>query len=166
MVTKSSKMSIKSTVQLSTLYAVHCTLHSSQFPVPTLQTSHSLDRWCRPVCCKHTKYTTQAPTRQCEFKDIKLCQVKIKFIALGWYWVTMIFLGQINPKIHYSPGMHNVQVITKKKSYKSVKASWKWTIFGSFMVQFLWITCFCSHISLKNLLHAHTLHTFLTSSAF
>ena len=104
--------------------------------------------------------------RQCEFKDIKLCQVKIKLIALGWYWVTMIFFGQINSKIHYSPGMPNVQVKTIKLSYKLVKASWKLTIFGSFMVQFLLITCLCTHISLKNKLHAHTLHTFLTSSAF
>ena len=95
-----------------------------------------------------------------------LCMRQCEIIALGWYWVTMIFLGQINPKIHCSPGMHNVQVITKYLSYKSVKASWKWTIFGSFMVQFLLITCFCSHISLKNKLHAHTLHTFLTLSAF
>ena len=103
---------------------------------------------------------------QCEIKDIKLYQVRTKIIALGWYLVTMIFLGQINRKIHYSPGMHNVPVITKKILYKSVKASWKWTIFSSFMVQFLLITCLCSHISLKNKLHAHTLHTFLTLSAF
>ena len=52
--------------------------------------------------------------RQCEIKDIKLYQVRTKIIALGCYWVTMIFFGQINPKIHYSPGMHNVQVKTKK----------------------------------------------------
>ena len=104
--------------------------------------------------------------RQCEIKDIKLYQARTKVIALGWYWETMIFFGQINPKIHCSPGMHNVQVITKILSYKSVKASGKWTIFCLFMVQFLLITCFCSNFSLKNKLHAHALHTFLTSSAF
>ena len=104
--------------------------------------------------------------RQCEIKDIKFYQARTKIIALGWYWVTMIFFGQINPKIHCSPGMHHVQVITKNLLSKSMKASWKWTIFGSFMVQFLLITCFCSHISLKNKLHAHTLHTFMTLSAF
>ena len=104
--------------------------------------------------------------RQCEIKDIKLYQVRTKIIALGWYWVTMIFFGQINPKIHYSPGMNSVQVKTKKLSCKSMKASWKWTIFGSFLVQFLWIPCFWSQISLKNKLQAHTLHTFLISSAF
>ena len=97
--------------------------------------------------------------RQCEIKDIKLYQARTKVIALGWYWVTMIFFCQINPKIHGSPGIHNVQVITKILSYKSVKASWKWTIFCSFMVQFLLITCFCSHISIKNKLQAHTLNT-------
>ena len=104
--------------------------------------------------------------RQCEIKDIKLCQVRTKIIALGWYWVTMIFFGQISPKIHYSPGMHSVQVKTKNLSCKLVKASWKWTIFGSFMVQFVWIPCFWSHISLKNKLQAHTSHTFLILSAF
>ena len=110
--------------------------------------------------------TDPPPTRQCEIKDIKLYQARTKVIDLGWYWVTIIFFGQINPKNHCSPGMHNVQVITRILSYKSVKAFWKWTIFCSFMVQFLLITCFCSHISLKDKLHAHTLHTFLTSSAF
>ena len=34
------------------------------------------------------------------------------------------------------------------------------------MVLFLLITFFCSHISVKNKLHAHTLHTYLTFSAF
>ena len=104
--------------------------------------------------------------RQCEIKDIKLCQVRTKIIAPGWYWVTMIFFGQIHPKIHYSPAMHNVQVKTKNLSYKLLKVSWKLTIFGSFMVQFLWIPCFWSQISLKNKLQAHTLHTFLILSAF
>ena len=37
----------------------------------------------------------------------------------------------------YLKGMHNVQDITKKLCYKSGKASWKWTIYGSFMVQFI-----------------------------
>ena len=47
--------------------------------------------------------------RQCEIKDIKFYQVRTKIIAPGWYWVTMILFGQINPKIHNSPAMHNVQ---------------------------------------------------------
>ena len=90
--------------------------------------------------------------RQDEIKEIKLCQVRKKVIALGWYWVAMIFLGQINPKIHCSPGMHYLQGKTKKILYKSEKASWKWTIFGSSMVQFfLLITCFCTHMSLKKI---------------
>ena len=69
-----------------------------------------------------------ADKRQCEIKDIKLCQVRTKLIALGWHWVTMICLGQINPKIHFSSGKHNVQVITKNWLSISLKASWKWTI--------------------------------------
>ena len=99
--------------------------------------------------------------RQCEIKDIKFYQARTKVIALGGYWVTIIFFCQINLKIHCSPGMHDVQGITKILSYKSVKASWKLTIFCSFLVQFLLITCFCSQIYLKNKLHVHTLHTFL-----
>ena len=53
-------------------------------------------------------------TRQCEFKDIKLCQVKIKLLALSWYLVIIIFRCQTNPEIHCSPAMYNVQ--DKKKS--------------------------------------------------
>ena len=63
--------------------------------------------------------------RQCEIKDIKFYQVRTKIIALGWYWVTMIFFGQINPKIHCSPDMHHVQFITKNVLSKLMKASWK-----------------------------------------
>ena len=47
--------------------------------------------------------------RHFEILVIKLCQVKIKLIALGWYWVTMIFCCQTNPEIHCSPTMHDVQ---------------------------------------------------------
>ena len=52
--------------------------------------------------------------RQGEFKDIKLCKVKIKLICLGWYLITMIFWCQTNPEIHSSPAMNNVQNRTKK----------------------------------------------------
>ena len=48
-----------------------------------------------------------------DINDIKFYQARTKIIALGWNWVTMVFFGQTNPKIHCSPGMHNVQVITK-----------------------------------------------------
>ena len=91
---------------------------------------------------RYIKWCLRTYMRHCKIQVIKLCQVRIKLIALGWYWVTIIFWCQINPKIHCSPAMHKVQVITKYLSYKSMKASWKWTIFGSFMVQLLWITCF------------------------
>ena len=110
--------------------------------------------------------STLGDMRRCGINDTKFYQVRTKIIALGCYWVTMTCLGQINPKIHCSPDMHNVQAITKNILYKSMKACWKWTIFGSFMVQFLLIPCFCSHISLKNKLYAHTLYSFLTLSAF
>ena len=49
---------------------------------------------------------------------------------------------------------------TKKKKYllyKLVKASWKFTILNSFMVQFFVITCVCTHISLKNKPYSHIL---------
>ena len=98
---------------------------------------------------KKNNNKTSAHMRQCEFKDIKLCKVKIKLIALGWYLVTMIFRCQTNPEIHCSPVMHNVQDKTKNLLYKLVKESWKFTIFGSFMVQFFLITCVCTCISLK-----------------
>ena len=51
--------------------------------------------------------------QQCEFKDIKFGQVKIKLIALGWYLVIMIFWFWGNPEIHCSQAMHNVK--TKQK---------------------------------------------------
>ena len=68
------------------------------------------------------------------------------FLRWGWYWVTLIFWCQVNPAIHCSQGMHNVKVKTKHFLYKSVKASWKLNIFGSFMVQFLLISCLCTQI--------------------
>ena len=79
-----------------------------------------------------------------EFKDIKLCKVKIKSISLCWYLVTMIFWCQTNLEIHYSPAMHKVQDKTNNLLYKLVKESWKLTIVGSFM-----ITCVCTCIYLK-----------------
>ena len=71
------------------------------------------------------------------------------FLRWGWYWVPLIFWCQVNPAIHCSQGMHNVEVKTKHFLNKSVKASWKWNIFVSFMVQFLLISCLCIQISLK-----------------
>ena len=66
------------------------------------------------ICCTRVQALfKELDMRQCEIKDIKFYQARTKIIALGWYWVTMIFFGQMNPKIHCSPGMHNVQVITK-----------------------------------------------------
>ena len=61
--------------------------------------------------------------RQCEFKDIKLCKVKIKLTALGGYLETMIFWCQTNPELHCSPAMHNFQDKTKTLLYKLVKGS-------------------------------------------
>ena len=54
--------------------------------------------------------------RQCEFKNIKLCKLKIKLIALGWYLVTMIFWYQTNPEIHISPPPC-IMLKTKQKIY-------------------------------------------------
>ena len=41
--------------------------------------------------------------------------MRIKLIALGWYWVTMIFWCQTNPEIHCTPAMYNVP--DKKKCF-------------------------------------------------
>ena len=59
----------------------------------------------------HKKKILHLDMRQCENKDLKIYQARTRIIALGWYWVTMIFFGQI--KFHCSLGMHNVQFISK-----------------------------------------------------
>ena len=70
-----------------------------------------------------------------QFADIKLCKVKIKLIALGWYLVTMIFWCQTNPEIHCSPAMHIVQDKTKNilkwPSERVKKISLFWLIYGA-----------------------------------
>ena len=98
--------------------------------------------------------------KQCDINDIKLCHVRLKLIALEWYWVTMIFRCKTNPEIHCSPAMQNVQDKTKKLVYTFVKAFGKFTIFSSFMDQFFLITFVCSWNSLRNLLHAYFLQHF------
>ena len=70
---------------------------------------------------------------QCEFKGIKLCKVKIKLISLGWYLVTMIFWCQINPEIHCSQVMHNVQ--DKTKSHENLPFS------AHLLFSFSWYPC-------------------------
>ena len=100
--------------------------------------------------------------RQCEIKDIKLCQVGIKLIALGRYGVTMIFWFQTNPETHCSPAMHNFQYKTKILLYKLVKTSLRNSIFGSVVMQFFLITCVFTHISLKNKPNVNILQPFLT----
>ena len=117
-------------------------IHSSLFLVRAKRKRKTVLKQNRS--CFHCIYT-----KQCEIKDIKFSQMRTKIIALGWYWVNMILWCQINPEIHCSPAgpsMHNVQVKTTNLLYKSVKASWKWTSFGSFIVQFLLITCVRTNI--------------------
>ena len=38
-----------------------------------------------PTQVRRTWALFELHTRQCEIKDIKLCQVRTKIIALGWY---------------------------------------------------------------------------------
>ena len=83
----------------------------------------------------------------CEFKDIKLCKLKIKLIALGWNLVNRMFRCQTNPEIHCSPHTH--PPTPKNLLYKLVKELWKFTIFGSLLVQFFLIPCVCTCISFK-----------------
>ena len=88
--------------------------------------------------------------RQCEIKVIKLYQVRTKLIALSWYWVTMIFLGQINPKIHCSPGMHNVKVIKFILQIREsvLKMHHFWLIYGAIFIDNL---CLYSNFSQKKI---------------
>ena len=55
--------------------------------------------------------------------ETKWNQVRIKLIALVWYWVTIIFWCQTSPKIHCSPAIYNVQDKTKNILSKLVKVN-------------------------------------------
>ena len=76
--------------------------------------------WANYLLFTEAGHILQTYMRQCEFKDINLCKVKIKVKALGWYLVTMIFLCPKNPEIHCSPVIYNVQDKTKNLLYKLV----------------------------------------------
>ena len=68
-------------------------------------------------------YMVYSYMRQREFKDIKLCMVKIILIAMCLYLETLIFQCQTNPEIHCSPAMPHVQDKTKYLLYKSYKSN-------------------------------------------
>ena len=96
---------------LCTFHYAHITLHfahstsgkSPKLPrqVTTMLAAGDSRRYCMQcrVCIKQSM-------RHCEIQVIKL---RIKLIAVGWYWVTTICWCQTNPEIHCSLDMHNFQ---------------------------------------------------------
>ena len=75
---------------------------------------------------------------QWKIKNKKFSQVRTNIIALGWNWITMICWCQINPEIHCSPGMHNVQSKQNKKHFTN---QWKRLENGPFWAH-LWCRFF------------------------